>query len=103
SVPAIAQQDAPDDPAMDSLFSNTARDFRAGNNAIYFPWVANGDDFGLGGAETSISIQNLEDRDGQIYIYRGTGNNTWTQVTTAYLSAYASKTFSATALGIADG
>jgi len=103
SGPAIAQQDAPDDPAMTSLFSNTAREFRAGSNAIYYPWVAHDDDFGLGGAQTSISVQNLEDRDGQIYIYRGNGNGTWSQVTTAYLSAYASKTFKASDLGISAG
>jgi hypothetical protein len=101
--PTMAQQDVPDSPGMDSLFSTTARDFRAGNNAIYYPWVANEDDFGLGGAQTSISIQNLEDRDGQIYIYRGFGNDTWTLATTAYLSAYASKTFKASDLGIGAG
>ena len=28
-------------------FSSTEREFRAGNNAIYYPWVANDDDFGL--------------------------------------------------------
>ncbi len=88
---------------MDSLFQNTNREFRSGNNAIYFPWIANGDDFGLGPAESSISVQNLEDRDGQIWVYRGNGDGTWTQVLTAGLSAYASKTFTASMLGFGDG
>ena len=77
--------------------------FSWGPNAIFYPWVANGENFGLGDSQTSISVQNLDDRDGQIWIFRGDGNNTWTLATTAYLSAYASKTFSAAQLGIAEG
>lgn len=88
---------------MDSLFQNTNREFRSGNNAVYFPWIANGDDFGLGPAQSSISVQNLEDRDGQIWVYRGNGDGSWTQVTTAYLASYASKTFTASMLGFGEG
>ncbi len=102
-MPVAAQQDAPDVPTMDWDFDNVPRSFVAGPNAIYYPWVANDDDFGLGEADTSISVQNLEDRDGQIWIYKGNGNNSWTLATTAALSAYASKTFSAQQLGIDSG
>ncbi len=74
-----------------------------GNNSIYYPWVANDDDFGLGAADTSISIQNLNDYDTTISIYVGNGAGDFDLVTSAYLSAYASKTFHASALGIAEG
>src|SRR5690606_18697435 len=101
--PLSAQQNLPGDPGMDSLFTTAERSFLAGDNAIYYPWVANGDDFGLGPADTGISIQNLEDRDSQIWIYRGDGAGGWSFVTSAYLSAYASKTFHASELGLAEG
>ncbi len=102
-APGAAQQEPPGVPAMDSLWQSTAPGFTWGANAIYFPWIANDEDFGLGAADTSISVQNLEDRDGQIWIYRGIGDNDWELATTATLSAYASKTFSAQQLGIASG
>ena len=102
-APIAAQLNAPGDPAMDSLFATAPQAFLEGDNAIYYPWVANDDNFGLGAADTNISVQNLEDRDGQIWIYRGDGSNGWTLATTAALSAYASKTFTASALGIASG
>src|SRR5690606_26537026 len=77
--------------------------FLSGNNTIYYPWVANDDDFGLGAADTSISIQNLEDIDTTIAIYVGNGEGDFDLVTSAYLSAFAAKTFHASQLGIAEG
>jgi len=71
-------------------------------NTIYYPWVANDDDFGLGPADTSITIQNLEALDTYIYIYKGTGDG-WALETTAYLAPWASKTFTADALNIESG
>ena len=48
--PAAAQQDQPGIPGMDSIFDTSDPSFKAGVNSIYFPWVANDDDFGLGDA-----------------------------------------------------
>ncbi len=102
--PATAQQELPASPGLDGmLFESTAPEFRAGPNAIYYPWVANGEDFGLGDSRTSISVQNLEDRDAQIWIYTGNNDGGFDLATTAALSAYASKTFSAADLEIAEG
>ncbi len=102
-TPAAAQQNLPGEPAMDMIFETANPAFRSGPNAVYYPWVANDEEFGLGPADTSISVQNLEDRDSQIWVYVGNGDNTWTLATSAYLSAYAAKTFSAEQLGIAEG
>jgi hypothetical protein len=105
-VPAVAQEDDGDTigvPGFDMLFQNVDPATLAGDNTIYFPWVANDDDFGLGPADTSISVQNLEDRDSQIWIYTGNGDGTWSLATTAHLSRYASKTFTAAQLGLASG
>ncbi|MBA2452538.1 MAG: hypothetical protein H0V47_05170, partial [Chloroflexia bacterium] len=48
-------------------------------------------------------MQNLEDRDAQIWIYVGDGSGGFSLATTAFLSRYASKTFTADQLGIAEG
>ncbi len=77
--------------------------------SIFYPWVANDDDFGLGPADTSITVQNLEDRDAYIFVYRGIGDdalpgeNGWDLVGVTFLSRYASKTFTAAQLGLAPG
>ena len=71
---------------------------------IYFPWVGNEDESaGLGAANTSISIQNLDNIDTYIYIYRGDGGDSWSLAQTAWLAAGASKTFDADSNGIASG
>ena len=104
----MAQDDAANGPIVgvpgfDMLFETVDPGFLAGDNTIYYPWVANDDDFGLGDADTSISVQNLENRDSQIWIYTGNGDGTWSLATTAFLASFASKTFSAASLGIAAG
>lgn len=77
--------------------------------SIFYPWVANDDDFGLGPADTAITVQNLENRDAYIFVYRGvgegslTGDNGWDLVGVTFLSRYASKTFTAEQLGLAPG
>ena len=80
-----------DDPGLTDL-----------QNSIYYPWVANDNEFGLGPADTSITIQNLEALDTYIYIYKGTGDG-WALETTAYLAPWASKTFAAGDLNIEAG
>jgi hypothetical protein len=107
-APVMAQDDAADGPIVgvpgfDMLFETVDPGFLAGDNTIYYPWVANDDDFGLGDADTSISVQNLENRDSQIWIYTGNGDGTWSLATTAFLASFASKTFPAASLGIAAG
>jgi len=88
---------------LDDLVGEDGAGFLDGNNTIFYPWVANDDDFGLGAADTSISVQNLEDEDTTIYIYVGNGEGGFDLVTSAFLSAFAAKTFTAEMLGIAEG
>lgn len=71
-------------------------------NEIYFAAVGNGEDFGLGAAQTSITVQNIDDEDGFIFIFRGTGDD-YEEVTYAQLNAGASKTFTADDLGVPEG
>jgi hypothetical protein len=73
--------------------------FADGAQEVYFPAVGNDDDFGLGPADTSITVQNIDIDDAYIFIFvDGLGF-----VDYAYLSAGASKTFTADALGIEEG
>jgi hypothetical protein len=73
--------------------------FADGAQEVYFPAVGNDNDFGLGPADTSISVQNIDFDDAYIFIF--TGQDGW--VDYAYLSAGASKTFTADMLGIDEG
>ena len=61
-------------------------------NECYFASVGNGDDFGLGAAQTSITIQNLSGEEGVAYILVGTGDG-FDEATFAGLQPGASKTF----------
>jgi len=70
-----------------------------GAQEVYFPWVSNDDNFGLGEADSSVTIQNLTYEDGYVFFYVGNGNG-YTYSTYAYLSGGASKTFSADAIGV---
>jgi hypothetical protein len=71
-------------------------------NECYFASVGNGEDFGLGAAQTSITVQNLSDEIGVAYIFVGTGDG-FDEAEFANLSPGASKTFTGAALGIAAG
>ena len=76
--------------------------FCDGAQEVYFAAVGNGDDFGLGAAQTSVTIQNIDSVDAYVFFYVGNGNG-WDVTQYAYLTAGASKTFTASDLGIADG
>lgn len=71
-------------------------------NECYFTAVSNGEDFGLGASQTSVTAQNISGEDGFIFIWRGNGNG-WTGATYAQLNAGASKTFTGADLGIPAG
>jgi len=72
-----------------------------GAQEVYFPWVYNNDNFGLGEADGSVTIQNLTHEDGYVFFYVGNGDG-WDYSTYAYLAAGASKTFSADAIGVPE-
>jgi hypothetical protein len=76
--------------------------FCDGAQEVYFAAVGNGDDFGLGAAQTSVTIQNIDYVDAYVFLYVGNGDG-WDVTEYAYLAAGASKTFSASDLGIAEG
>jgi hypothetical protein len=76
--------------------------FCDGAQEVYFAAVGNGEDFGLGAAQTSVTIQNIDYVDAYIFFYVGNGDG-WDVNEYAYLAAGASKTFSADDLGIAEG
>jgi hypothetical protein len=76
--------------------------FCDGAQEVYFAAVGNGDDFGLGAAQTSVTIQNIDADDAYVFLYVGNGSG-WTVTEYAYLAAGASKTFSADDLGIPEG
>jgi hypothetical protein len=65
---------------------------------VYFPAVGYDDDFGLGPAQTSVTVQNLDLDDAFVFLYVDGAAYTY-----AYLSGGASKTFTAEALGIPEG
>jgi hypothetical protein len=71
-------------------------------NECYFASVSNGEDFGLGASQTSITVQNLDDEEGTVYILVGTGDG-FDEAAFAGLQAGASKTFTAADLGIESG
>ncbi len=70
-----------------------------GAQEVYFPWVYNDDNFGLGDANGTVSIQNLTHADGYVFFYVGNGDG-YDYTTYAYLAAGASKSFSADAIGV---
>lgn len=75
-----------------------------GAQEVYFPWVGNDDDFGLGPADSVVTIQNLTAVDGYVYLYTGdAGGETWTLSATAFLAGGASKTFGPDELDLPDG
>jgi hypothetical protein len=71
--------------------------FVDGAQEVYFPAVGNDNQFGLGPADTSITVQNIDEDDAYMFIFSGGF------VDYAYLSAGASKTFTADDLGIEEG
>src|SRR4029077_8896383 len=75
--------------------------FCDGAQEVYFAAVGNADDFGLGAAQTSVTIQNIDSVDAYVFFYVGNGNG-WDVTQYAYLTAGASKTFTASDLGIAE-
>jgi hypothetical protein len=83
---------------------DTFPDFFTGDvNECYFASVSNGEDFGLGASQTSITVQNLEtDMEGVVYILVGTGDG-YEEATFAALQPGASKTFTAADLGVEEG
>ncbi len=96
--PAAAASDPGFTPGVDPgnlLFSI------GGAQEVYFPWVYNNDNFGLGEADGSVSIQNLTHSDGYVFFYVGNGDG-FDYTTYAYLAAGASKTFSADAIGVPE-
>jgi len=72
-----------------------------GAQEVYFPWVYNNDDFGLGESDGSVSIQNLSYTDGYVFFYVGNGDG-YDYTTYAFLAAGASKTFTADAIGVPE-
>ncbi len=92
-APAMAQEEEPAPEAPDvareiaEFFGLEDASLFAGNNTVFYPWVANDDDFGLGAADTSISVQNVEGVDAQIFIYVGDAEGGFALETTAFLSA----------------
>lgn len=74
---------------------------KPGAQEVYFPWVYNNDNFGLGEANGSVTVQNLTEVDGYVFFYVGNGNG-WTYTTYAYLAGGASKTFQASAIGVPE-
>jgi hypothetical protein len=74
-----------------------------GSQEVYFPAVSNGGDIGLGASQTSVTVQNIDVDDAYVFFYVGNGGGGWDTSEYAYLSAGASKTFTAADLGIGDG
>jgi len=100
AAPAAAASDPGWTPGVRASDVDTFYDID-GAQEVYFPWVYNNDDFGLGEADGSVSIQNLTETDGYVFFYVGNGDG-WDYTTYAYLSGGASKTFSADAIGVPE-
>ncbi len=96
--------------ASDDLFVQDLAEVD-GIQEVYFPAVGNADEStGLGAAQTSITVQNLEVDDAYIFIFVGQPEDddgidldNWDVVEYAYLSGGASKTFQASDLEIPAG
>ena len=98
ATPAAAASDPGFKPGVapsNTLFSI------GGAQEVYFPWVYNNDDFGLGEADGSVTIENLTHEDGYVFFYVGNGDG-YDYSTYAYLAGGASKTFSADAIGVPE-
>jgi hypothetical protein len=106
---AAAQPDVT--PTEDAIWDGSTEPFLSNDtNAVFYPWVANDDESaGLGSADTSVTVQNLTNRDAYAWAFVGVGDdalpgsNGWDLVGPFYLSRWASKTFSAADLGIEAG
>jgi len=48
--------------------------FCDGAQEVYFAAVGNANDFGLGAAQTSVTIQNIDSVDAYVFFYVGNGN-----------------------------
>jgi len=100
AAPAAAASDPGWTPGVRASDIHTAFDI-GGAQEVYFPWVYNGDNFGLGDANGSVTVQNLSPDDGYVFFYVGNGDG-WDYTTYAYLAGGASKTFSADAIGVPE-
>jgi hypothetical protein len=75
--------------------------FLDGAQEVYFASVCNTVDMGLGAGSGSITVQNIDVDDAYIFIYVGGSVDDYTEY--AYLSAGASKTFTAAEIGVPAG
>jgi len=83
-------------PGASSLFYSIG-----GTQEVYFPWVYNTDNFGLGDADGSVTVQNLSNSGGYVYFFVGNADGSgYTYTTYAPLNGGASKTFTADQIGV---
>jgi hypothetical protein len=116
ATPIVYAGEPDPDPADDGNIGDIWDDSIApalllGPGGIYFPWVGNDDEStGLGPADTSVSVMNISDDPAVAFAFVGTHDTAelpdtgdWDLVGPFFLAPWASKTFTAAQLGIAEG
>ena len=104
--------DPADDGAIGDIWDNTIEPaLIVGAGGIYFPWVGNDDEStGLGPADTAVSVMNISADPAVAFAFVGTHDTaelpdtgSWDIVGPFFLAPWASKTFTAAQLDIAEG
>jgi hypothetical protein len=103
--------DPSDDGAVGDIWDGTEPLLLGNEGGLYFPWVGNDDEStGLGPADTSVSVMNINDEPAVAFAWVGTHDSAelpdtggWDVVGPFFLAPWASKTFTAAQLGIAEG
>ncbi len=101
-----------DDGTIGSIWDDSIDPLlQLGPGGIYYPWVGNNDEStGLGPADTSVSVMNISDAPAVAFAWVGSHDTaelpdtgSWDKVGPFFLAPWASKTFTAAQLGIAEG
>jgi hypothetical protein len=103
--------DPSDDGEVGDIWDGTEPLLLGNEGGLYFPWVGNDDEStGLGPADTSVSIMNINDEPAVAFAWVGSHDSAelpdtgaWDLVGPFFLAPWASKTFTAAQLGIAEG
>jgi hypothetical protein len=116
ATPVVYAGDPDPDPSdgdtIGDIWDDSIEPALLGNaGGIYFPWVGNDDEStGLGPADTSVSVMNISAHPAVVFAWVGSHDTDelpdtggWDIVGPFFLSAWASKTFTAAQLGIAEG
>ncbi|HLT19368.1 MAG TPA: carboxypeptidase-like regulatory domain-containing protein, partial [Thermomicrobiales bacterium] len=111
SITVAQTPDPSDDGTVGDIWDGTEPALLLNQGGLYFPWVGNDDEStGLGPADTSVSVMNISPDPAVVFAWVGSHDTSelpdtgsWDLVGPFFLAPWASKTFTAAQLGIAEG